>query len=89
MASPEQWGVGSEQNQWEGGVKGVVLGIDLGLGAVLRIDLGLGLVLETDSEKNIAHFSKPVASSSFPTPYCSGRSQIMSIENRVRYESNI
>ena len=35
----------------------------------MGIDLGLGLVLETDSEKNIANFSQPVASSSLHTPY--------------------
>ena len=44
-----------------------MLGLNLGLGAVLGIDLGLGLVLEIDSEKNIAHFSQPVANSPLPT----------------------
>ena len=68
---------------------GAVLGIDLGLGAVLGIDLGLGLVLEIDSEKNIAHFSQPVASSSPPTPHCSGKSHplLNQAENWLKNEN--
>ena len=54
-----------------------LFGIDLGFGAVLGIDLGLGLVLEIDSKKNIAHFSQPVASSSLPTPHCTGKPSII------------
>ena len=59
----------------EWGVKAVEFRVRGSVGARFRVRgrvgkrFRVGVSLKTDSEKNIAHFSQPVASSSLPTPH--------------------